>query len=218
MSKSLKFAVVLSGAGSRDGSEIHETVSTFLAINNVGGTYTCFAPNIDFAVTNNATGKATEERRQVRTEAARISRGEVKDLQEYRPEDFDILVFPGGLGVIKNLCDYAKHGLDCSVNPDVAKAVISAHNAGVPIVALCIAPLLLDLILKDIKVTIGQDKTIGAQIETLGGEVEYKNSEEITVDTKNKIITTPCYMTARNIGEVAVGVSEAIKASVRMVS
>ena len=217
MSKPVKFAVVLSGCGSKDGSEIHESVSALLAISNEGGVYTCFAPHTEFTVTDNATGETTSERRQIQTEAARIARGPVKDLSLYRPEDFDVLVFPGGLGVIKNLCDYAEKGVSCSINPDVAKAVISTHSAKKPIVALCIAPLLLALILKTIKVTIGQDKAIGAQIEAMGGEAVYQNAEEITVDESNKIITTPCYMTAQNISEVAIGVSKAIKESLRLI-
>lgn len=40
-----RFAVVLSGCGVFDGSEIHEAVLTMLAIDEAGGEYRCFAPN-----------------------------------------------------------------------------------------------------------------------------------------------------------------------------
>ena len=40
-----RFAVVLSGCGVFDGSEIHEAVMALLAIDEVGAEYQCFAPN-----------------------------------------------------------------------------------------------------------------------------------------------------------------------------
>ena len=40
-----KIAVILSGCGSRDGSEIHEATLSLLAIDMNGLKYQCFAPN-----------------------------------------------------------------------------------------------------------------------------------------------------------------------------
>lgn len=40
-----RFAVVLSGCGVFDGSEIHEAVCALLAIDEAGCAYQCFAPN-----------------------------------------------------------------------------------------------------------------------------------------------------------------------------
>lgn len=57
--KNKKIAVVLcthllshkshktAGSGVYDGSEIHEAVSTLIAISQTGATYQCFAPDID---------------------------------------------------------------------------------------------------------------------------------------------------------------------------
>ena len=42
-----KFAVVLCGCGPMDGSEIHESVMTLLAIDRNGCQYTIFAPDAD---------------------------------------------------------------------------------------------------------------------------------------------------------------------------
>ena len=41
-----QFAIVLSGCGVYDGSEIHEAVTTLLALDKAGAGYKCFAPNI----------------------------------------------------------------------------------------------------------------------------------------------------------------------------
>ena len=55
-----RFAVVLSGCGVFDGSEIHEAVLTMLAIDEAGGEYRCFAPNTWQAKTvDHFTGQAT---------------------------------------------------------------------------------------------------------------------------------------------------------------
>ena len=40
-----KFAIILSGCGVNDGTEIHEAVATFLAIKRNGADYFCFAPD-----------------------------------------------------------------------------------------------------------------------------------------------------------------------------
>ena len=53
-------AVVLSGCGVRDGSEIHEATLLLLAIDKLGAKYTIFAPNTDFKAYNHYTGKELE--------------------------------------------------------------------------------------------------------------------------------------------------------------
>ena len=103
-----RFAVVLSGCGVFDGSEIHEAVLTMLAIDEAGGEYRCFAPNTWQAKTvDHFTGQATalagdDDNRNVLAESARIARGDVKDLAEFDPKEFDAIVFPGGFGAAMN--------------------------------------------------------------------------------------------------------------------
>lgn len=80
MHKNCKFAVVLSGCGRADGSEIHEATCALLAISNAGCSYQCFAPDIEqAAVVNHLTGKRTAEHRNVLIESARIARGNIKN-------------------------------------------------------------------------------------------------------------------------------------------
>ena len=93
-----KIAVILSGCGVYDGSEIHEAVLTLLAIEQQGASYHCFAPNIaQHHVINHLTGEvSSDESRNVLIEAARIGRGDVEDLVELREQDFDGIIFIGG--------------------------------------------------------------------------------------------------------------------------
>ena len=61
MPKTANVAVILSGCGVFDGSEIHESVLTLLALARAGATVTCAAPEITQRhVINHATGEEIE--------------------------------------------------------------------------------------------------------------------------------------------------------------
>ncbi len=217
MSRNKKFAVVLSGSGVYDGSEIHEATFTLLAIDKAGCKYQCFAPDINqHHVINHLTGDEMDETRNVLVESARIARGNVKPLSEFKAADYDALIFPGGFGAAKNLSNLAFKGADCSVNSEVEKVTIEMVENKKPIGALCIAPAVIVRILEGATVTIGNDaETIGA-IEKMGGEHLIKSHGEVTVDTKYKLVTTPCYMLDATISQIAEGAENVVKTIVEM--
>ena len=157
-----------------------------------------------------------KESRNVLTEAARIARGKIRALTEYRPEEFDTLIFPGGFGVAKNLCTYAFDGPDCHVDRIVEQAIRATHSAGKPIGALCISPVLLAKVLGDVTVTIGSDRETAADIGKLGGSHENRQHGEVTIDRKNLIVTAPCYMLNATISEIAQDAEAVVKALNRL--
>lgn len=213
-----KIAVVLAGNGVYDGAEIHESTLTMLAIVRKGAKYQCFAPDVDQAhVVNHLTGEEMPEKRNVLVEAARIARGEIKPLSEYKAEDYDAIIIPGGFGAAKNLCTFAFDGEDCTVNPDVEKAVRSTVVAEKPIGALCISPVFIAKILGDVKVTIGQDEATLQAIEKMGGIHVKTMHGEIVVDDKYKVITTPCYMLDSTIDQIAEGAENVVDKILEMV-
>jgi len=213
----MKFAVVLSGCGVYDGSEIHEAVMTLLAIENNGCRYEIFAPNImQYHVINHLTGEVTGEKRNVLVESARIARGKIKALVEYRQEDFDGLIFPGGFGAAKNLSSYAFDGTEMKIDKVVENAVRQTHAAGKPIGALCISPVVISAILGNIEVTIGTDAATASAINKLGATHHKSSSTGIVVDEKNKIVTTPCYMLASGLPEIAEGTDKLVKAMIKL--
>ena len=69
-----RIAVILSGAGVFDGSEIYETVLTLIALDKTGVHVTCLAPNKPFTPVDHLTQKLTSEERNVLNESARIVR------------------------------------------------------------------------------------------------------------------------------------------------
>ena len=208
-------AVILSGCGVYDGSEIHEAVLTLLAIDNNQAKYRCFAPNIEqYHVINHVTGEVSEnESRNVLVESARIGRGDVEDITLLSVDEFDALIVPGGFGAAKNLCNFAIKGQDCDINAQVLIAAQAFSQANKPAGYMCIAPAMLPLIYgQGVQGTIGKDVSIAESIEAMGMEHKSCSVDNIVVDTDHKLVTTPAYMLATSISEAAVGIDKLVKA------
>jgi len=217
MAPQKKFAVVLSGNGVFDGSEIHEAVMTLYAINRNNGDYQVFAPDMDqHHVLNHLTGEEMEEKRNVLVESARIARGNAKALSEYHVEDFDALIIPGGFGAAKNLSSFAFDGTDCNVNPEMEAAIKETHKAGKPIGALCIAPVILARVLGDVVLTVGQDEATTDALTKMGARAVKTKAREIASDPGNKIVTNPCYMLDSSLVDIAKGANRVVKAMIKM--
>jgi enhancing lycopene biosynthesis protein 2 len=214
-----KIGVVLSGCGVNDGSEIHETVITMLELDKAGADMVLMAPNIDqMHVVNHYTGQEMDEYRNVLMESARIARGDIKDMAEVSSKDVDALIFPGGFGVAKNLSDYAMAGADCSVNPDVIRLTKEVHEDKKPIGVMCIAPAMMAKILgEETEMTIGFDEQTSSDIDAMGAKHILCPVEDIVVDMKKKVVSTPAYMEAKRIKEAAEGISKLVAEVLSMI-
>lgn len=207
-----KFAVVLSGCGVFDGSEIHEAVMTLYAIMKNNGVYEIFAPDIPQKhVINHITGQEMKEGRNVLVESARIARGKIRPLDEFRAEEFDSIIFPGGYGAAKNLSSFAFDGADLTVNPQVEKAVSDMADQGKPVGAVCIAPAIMAKILNQPVLTIGDDRETASALESLGATHKNTGHGQVVVDEKYKLVTSPCYMLDATIVNVAEGADAVVK-------
>jgi enhancing lycopene biosynthesis protein 2 len=207
-----KFAVVLSGCGVFDGTEITEAIMTMLAIKKNGGKYFIFAPDVDqYHVLNHLTGKPSHEKRNVLVESARIARGKIQPLSTFRADEFDAIVFPGGFGAAKNLSTWAVDGDDATVNKDVENAVAAMLAAGKPIGAMCIAPVILGKLIPETVLTTGNDKPSADYIRKMGSDYEKTTHGEVTIDRENKVFSTPCYMLDATIVQIADGTDNLIK-------
>ncbi len=208
-----RVAIILSGCGVYDGSEIHETVLTMLAVEQNGAQYRCFAPNIaQYHVINHLTGEVSEhESRNVLVESARIARGDIEDITALNVDEFDALIVPGGFGAAKNLCDFAIKGEHCSVQPQVLTACKSFAKAKKPAGYMCIAPAMVALVYgNDSQATIGTDQATATQLTAMGLEHLSCPVDDIIIDEKNKVISTPAYMLAGNISEAAKGITKLV--------
>ena len=212
-------AVILSGCGVYDGSEIHEAVLTLLAIEQAGAKYRCFAPNINqHHVINHLTGEVmVTEQRNVLVESARIARGDVEDLSEFYIEEFDALIVPGGFGAAKNLSDFAINGEAISVNEQVLASCKAFAKAGKPAGYMCIAPVMIPLIYgKDAQATIGKDIAIAESLMNIGLTHKDCEVDDIIVDGARQLVSTPAYMLATSLTEAASGINKLVAKVINM--
>lgn len=217
-----KVAVILSGCGVYDGSEINESVLTLLALARAGAEITCVAPNIaQKHVIDHTLGEVMEdEDRNVLTEASRIARGNILSLDSVKAEDFDAYIYVGGFGVAKNLCSYAFDGADYDVDPGVNDLIQAVHAAGRPQGFMCIAPVLAARALGEKKVvlTIGKDPDTAAALEAKGAQHQECPVDGIITDQGNRVVSTPAYMLAESILEAESGINRLVEALLKLIS
>ncbi len=225
----MKIAVILSGSGVYDGSEIQESVLSLLALEEKGVSYQCYAPNIDqHHVINHTTGEEMNETRNCLIEAARISRGNILDVKELKSGDADGLLIPGGFGAAKNLTTWAFKGPDSEINDGVKQAIVSFVEAKKPVCALCMGPTVIAKALQDsehhVELSVGTTAeaspydiaAIGAGIDATGASNQQTTIKEIHVDEANKIISAPCYMMEASLLEVRNNIKMAVDALVQL--
>jgi len=209
-----KVGVVLSGCGVYDGAEIHEAVLTLLTLDKAKTQIICMAPDIaQLHVINHLKGEeSVGESRNVLVEASRIARGDIRDMKDVSADDIDALIFPGGFGAAKNLCDFAIKGTDCTVNMEVERLVKEMHAAKKPIGFICIAPVIAAKVLGEHgpTLTIGNDEGTAAAIEAMGGTHVNKPVDDIAVCQANKIVSTPAYMLGPGVSDVAAGIEKLV--------
>ena len=117
-----KVAVILSGAGVYDGTEIHEATLALYFLDKAGIAYTCVAPNMNqISVVNHLNASdASVSSRHVLEESARIARGPVLPIQDLNLDEIDGLILPGGFGAAKNLSNFATKVADCTIQKEVS--------------------------------------------------------------------------------------------------
>jgi enhancing lycopene biosynthesis protein 2 len=221
----MKIGVLLSGCGVYDGAEIHESVLTLLAIEEMGGEAVCIGINRpQHHVIDHTSGEEMDESRIMLKEAARIARGAIKDIKDVAPADIDALVIPGGFGSAKNLTTWAFAGPDGEILPEVKLLIVNLVNIGKPIAALCVSPVVVAKALEGS--TIHANMTIGSNtapspydidgfvggLEATGATTAMKTKSEINIDTTNKIVTAPCYMMDTDLVTLRKNISDSINA------
>lgn len=216
-----KIAVILSGCGNRDGSELQESLGLLLAIDRRGWQYQCFAPEGYFEVVPHVDVVDEEEegtvldveQRDIFVESARIARGNILPLSDYKAADYDALALPGGMGAARNLSTFAFDGPNMTVIDGVTDALLETFRAKKPIVAMCIAPMVLAKVFGKygVRLTLGADDNAAAiTAKGFGCHTVVCAPTDICVDDEHKIITTPAYMVATRISEIFDGAEKMV--------
>ena len=214
-------AVVLSGCGFMDGSEIHESVLTLMHLQRCGATTHCLAPRMaQKDVVDHTSGESgAGAGRDVFVEAARIARGNIADLATADAADFDAVVMPGGFGAAKNLSDFASAGAAAVVDEALARFLRDMHAAGKPIGAVCIAPALVAAVFGEAAhptLTIGTAPGTASTLEAMGARHRDCDVTACVVDADNRIVTTPAYMCDARVDQVSAGIGALVEAVLGM--
>jgi enhancing lycopene biosynthesis protein 2 len=167
-------------------------------------------------VIDHQTSEAIDQgERNILVESARISRGNMKSLDDVSVQELDGLILPGGFGAAKNLIDYAMNGRDCTILPGVKKLIEEIVNAGKPLGAMCIAPVVVAVACRGGVIqpllTIGNDEATAADIEFFGAVHQAQPVDGIAVDEAHRIVTTPAYMLGPGISDIAKGIEKLVK-------
>ena len=217
-------AVLLSGCGVYDGSEIHESVLTLLSLEENSMKYYCIAPNIEQKhVINHINGEVKNGKRNVLEESARIARGKISSLDGLDQNKISSLIITGGFGAAKNLSNWAFDGENSVVIKQVEKLIMYCIDNKKPILSLCISPVLIAKVLErteyNAKLSLGSKNSksdynindMHRTLTNLGVETKDCSIEEICIDENLKIISAPCYMLDAKIYEVRDNINMAIK-------
>lgn len=223
---STQVAVVLSGCGVYDGTEVHEASAVLTHLSRHGAEVAMFAPDKDqMHVIDHTAGAPMEETRNVLKESARIARGNISALQMLDVEKFDILLIPGGFGAAKNLSSFATKGADMTVDAGLAEIVKKFHADGKAIGMCCIAPTIAAKLIPGVEVTVGgateedgkwpYSGTAGA-IEAMGGVHVVTTVDQCHVDSKHKVVTTAAYMCNTAMHEIYDGIGEMVSSVLKL--
>lgn len=215
MATQQRVGVLLSGCGFLDGAEIQEATCTLLSLDRRKARLVAMAPDVPqmHVVDHVAKAPAAGQGRSVLTESARIVRGQITELGKVKAADLDALILPGGFGVAKNLCSFAVEGRQMRVLPAVEALVRDMRAAGKPMGFICIAPVVAAKVLggEGVRLTIGDDPETAAALESWGARHVACKVDEIAVDERLKVVSTPAYMLGPWIADVAAGIDRLVE-------
>ena len=106
-----------------------------------------------------------------------------------------------------------------TVRPDVERLVLAMRAAHKPLGFICISPVIGAKLLggEGVKLTIGGDAETAAAIESFGARHVACAVEQIVVDERLKVVSTPAYMLGPSIAPVAAGIDRLVSAVLEMV-
>lgn len=146
-----KVAVVLTGCGRLDGTDVHEAVLVYAALERGKHTYISLAPEGDQQVVADhasATFDESGETRNMFQESTRLAPGPVRPLKEGPTAMLDGVILPGGAGAFRGLCEPGGQGIGGGeLLPDVRRFLQAILDKGGRVGAVGMAVVVLDRLL-----------------------------------------------------------------------
>lgn len=219
------FAIILSGCGPLDGSDMWEVVLLSHYLSRKGGSPTFFAPNTEQKVVDHVSGNTTGQKRNVLSESARIAWGGIKDMSGLSGRDFDGLLLPGGTGVMQNLAESLGQPENAYLKPrrELQKIIREIYRRRKPVGACGLAGLLVASALRDIletplTLTVGKDPELIRQIEEMGAVHVLSRGAEAVMDSDHRVVSTPGNLLKLSPQELARSVENLINGVLELTS
>lgn len=213
------FAVILSGCGSYDGSDVWEVVLLSYYLSRRGGNPIFFAPDWEQKeVVDHLTQTVAKENRNVLKESARIAwGGKIKEIKTLSGRDVDGLILPGGNGVIKNLADFLGEPENNYLKPksEILRIIREIHRRKKPIGAFGLATLIVASALRDIldtplTLTIGKDPELIRQVEGMGALHVLSRGTDVVIDSEHRVVSTPVNLLNLTLVDMALSIENLI--------
>jgi enhancing lycopene biosynthesis protein 2 len=216
-------ALILSGCGTYDGSDIWEVVLISYHLEKKGQKPIFFAPNVEQReVIGHLNRVSLPDKRNVLSESARIALDQIKELKDLYGKDVDALILPGGGGAIKNLADFLGEDKFINVHADVKRILREVYRRNKPIGACGFASLIVASALRDIletplTLTVGKDPELIKQIEQLGAIHVISRGSEAVVDSEHKVVSTPLSLLELEIMGIAQGTENLVSGVIDLI-
>lgn len=168
-----KAGLFLAGGGSLDGSDVMASVLAFTALQEQGFDPVPVGRDVrQGRVVDHRTAQSLDEERNALTEAARLVRGNVRDMREAEAEAFAGAVFVGGDGVLSTWTDFHERGEDCRITERLKYQILDLYRAEKPMVCLGNAGFVLGHVLRGrdepITVSVGSNSRLRETLESWG--------------------------------------------------
>jgi enhancing lycopene biosynthesis protein 2 len=219
----IRAGILLSGLGYADGSDIEETVLTALFLSESGAETVFTAPDrLQREIRDHRFSRAIGGERHILAESARITRTTVRPIDRMEPTELDILIVPGGLGVLSNLCDFSARGENCTVDEGVRRLVGGMIRRKRPVGAISHGIILVARILKgrqgiSATLTFGNDTQMSSHIQLFGGTPVPTRADEALVDEGNRLVSTAGAASGARLALLAEGIQNLVRGTLELV-
>lgn len=201
----VRVVLVLFGCGVYDGIEIYEVLVILVYLSCGGVEVQIFVFDVfQMYVIDYIKGQLFEgESRNVLIEFVRIVCGKIIDLVNFSVVNYDVVIFLGGFGVVKNLSMFVVDGKDCKVNKEVECVLKEFYQVGKFIGLCCIVFVFVVKVFRGVEVIVGYEQEEGGKwfyvgivevIKVLGVKYCVKEVVEVYVDQKNKVVMILVFM------------------------
>lgn len=219
----IRAGILLSGLGYADGSDIEETVLTALFLSESNAETIFAAPDrSQREIRDHRSSRNVGGERHILAESSRITREGVKPVDHVEPTDLDLLIIPGGLGVLSNLCDFSIHGENCTVDESIRRLVGGMVRRKRPVGAISHGIILLARILKGRQgisptLTFGNDAQMSGHIQLFGGTPIPTKADEALVDEQNRLVSTAGAASGARMAVFAEGIQNLVRGTLELV-